>query len=211
MPRKGVAKPDARPPQPAITARQREIFEFLREKIVARGYGPTVREIGQHFGITSPNGVTCHLKALEKKGLISREAYMSRAIQLTETPEPQAALPLVGQLIVGHPLELLPEPQTRLEFAGLFASITHCCLRVAGSGLQDDLIAEGDYLIVRRQADCRDGELVLALLDGKAAAVKRYYRESLQIRLESLNRSRPPTFARKVTIFGLVVGVIRQY
>ena len=95
MAKKGVAKPEARP-QPAITARQREIFEYLREKIVARGYGPTVREIGQHFGITSPNGVTCHLKALEKKGLISREAYMSRAIQLTETPDPQAALPLAG-------------------------------------------------------------------------------------------------------------------
>ena len=210
MAKKGVAKPDARP-QPAITARQREIFEYLREKIVARGYGPTVREIGQHFGITSPNGVTCHLKALEKKGLISREAYMSRAIQLTETPDPQAALPLVGQLLVGQPLELLPEPHTRPEFAGLFASIAHCCLRVTGHGLQDEMIAEGDYLIVRRQTDCRDGELVLVLLEGTTAAVKRYYRESLRFRLESLNRSKPPTFASKVTIIGLVVGVIRQY
>lgn len=210
MAKKGVAKPDARP-QPAITARQREIFEYLREKIVARGYGPTVREIGQHFGITSPNGVTCHLKALEKKGLISREAYMSRAIQLTETPDPQAALPLVGQLLVGQSLELLPEPHTRLEFAGLFASIAHCCLRVTGHDLQDEMIAEGDYLVVRRQADCRDGELVLVLLEGTTAAVKRYYRESLRFRLESLNRSKPPTFANKVTIIGLVVGVIRQF
>ncbi len=211
MAKKAVAKQDSKPPQPAITARQREIYEFLREKIVSRGYGPTVREIGLHFGILSPNGVTCHLKALEKKGLISREAYMSRAIQLTEVPQPQAALPLVGQLIIGQPLELLPAPQTRLEFAGLFASESHCCLRVTGHGLQDDAITEGDYLVVRRQSDCRDGDLVLAILDDTQAAVKRFYRESRQIRLESINRSKPPVFASRATIIGLVVGVIRQY
>ena len=211
MAKKAVARQDSKPAQPVLTARQREVFEFLRERIVARGYGPTVREIGQHFGILSPNGVTCHLKALEKKGLISREAYMSRAIQLTEVPQPQAALPLVGQLIVGQPLELIPEPQTRLEFAGLFASPAHCCLRVTGHGLQDDAITEGDYLVVRRQADCRDGELVLAILDGTQAAVKRFYRESQRIRLESINRSKPPVFATKATIFGLIVGVIRQF
>ena len=211
MAKKAIAKPIPTAKQPSITARQREIFEFLREKIVARGYGPTVREIGLHFGIQSPNGVTCHLKALEKKGLISREAYISRAIQLTEVPQPLAALPLVGHLVIGHPLQLLPEPHARLEFAGLFASAAHCCLRVSGHGLLDDHIAEGDCLVVRRQPDCRDGDLVLAILDETAATVKRFYRESLQIRLESINRSKPPVFSSKVTIVGLVVGVIRQF
>lgn len=211
MAKKGVAKPDPRPQQPTLTARQREIFDFLREKIVARGYGPTVREIAQHFGISSPNGVTCHLKALEKKGLISREAYMSRAIQLTEVPQPQAALPLVANLQVDRPLELLPEPHASLEFTGLFASAAHCCLRVVGNGLLDDAIAEGDCLVVRRQSDCRDGELVLVTLEGGLPTVKRYYRESRRIRLESLNRSKPPQFATRVTIIGIVAGVIRQY
>ena len=211
MAKKAISRQDQRPSQPTITARQREIFEFLREKIVARGYGPTVREIGQHFGITSPNGVMCHLKALEKKGMISREAYMSRAIQLTEPPQPQAALPLIGQLAAGQPLEMLPEPYSRLEFAGLFASPSHCCLRIVGHGLAEESILEGDYLVIRRQPDCRDGELVLAILDDTFAAVKRYYRESLRIRFESLNRSKPPVFASKVSIVGLVVGVIRQF
>ncbi len=211
MAKKAVAKPIPKLKPPTITARQREIFEFLREKIVARGYGPTVREIAQHFGIQSPNGVTCHLKALEKKGLISREAYISRAIQLTEVPQPQAALPLVGQLIAGQPLQLLPEPHVRLEFAGLFASAAHCCLRVIGHGLLDDSIVEGDYLVVRRQPDCRDGDLVLAILDETATTVKRFYRESRRIRLEGINRSKPPVFSSKVTIIGLVIGVIRQF
>lgn len=211
MAKKAAAKPRALHQQPAITPRQREIFEYLREKIVARGYGPTVREIAQHFGIMSPNGVTCHLKALEKKGLITREAYISRAIQLTDVPQPQAALPLVGQLTVGQPLDVLDEPVARIEFAGLFASEAHCCFRVIGHSLQDDLIAEGDYVVVRRQADCRDGELILVIVEGSGALVKRYYRESLQIRLESIHRNKPPVFAKKMAIIGLVVGIIRQF
>lgn len=211
MAKKGVASSRTAPKQPAITPRQREIFEFLREMIVARGYGPTVREIAERFGIASPNGVTCHLKALEKKGLITREAYMSRAIQLTESPQPAAALPLIGQLIIGQLPEFHPEPQTRPEFSGLFASAAHCCLRVLGHGLLDEAIAEGDYLVIRRQADCRDGELVLAILDETTTAVRRYYRESLRIRLESTNRAKPALFATRVSIIGLVVGVIRQF
>jgi len=211
MAKKAIAKQNPQPNPPTLTSRQREIFEYLREKIISRGYGPTVREIALQFGITSPNGVMSHLKALEKKGMISRDAYISRAIQLTETPQPQAILPLIGQLSAGQPLQMLPEPHSRLEFAGLFASAAHCCLRVVGSGLFDESIIEGDYLVVRRQEDCHDGELVLAVLDEGAAAVKRYYRESLRIRLESPNRSKPPVFANRATIIGLVVGVIRQF
>ena len=77
-----------------LTKRQREVFEFIRSKISGRGYGPTVREIGEHFSINSPNGVMCHLKALEKKGLITREPNMSRAIQLTEAAQEDRGMPL---------------------------------------------------------------------------------------------------------------------
>lgn len=211
MVKKVAVKQEIKPKQPEVTARQREIYEYLRELIVSRGYGPSVREIGQHFGINSPNGVTCHLKALEKKGLISREASASRAIQLTDAPQPQAALPLIGQLKIGQPLELLPEPHTRLEFASLFASPSHCCLRIVGHGLLDDSMMEGDYLVIRRQSDCRDGDLVLAIDSEGQTVVKRYYREARRVRLEAINRSKPPTFTQRATIVGLVVGVIRQF
>src|SRR5262245_11326024 len=90
--------------KPALTSRQREIYEFLKDKIMNRGYGPTVREIGTHFGIRSPNGVMCHLKALEKKGLITRESHMSRAIQLAESPQTRMSLPLAGQIAAGSPV-----------------------------------------------------------------------------------------------------------
>ena len=95
----------------ALTKRQREIYEFLRDKIINRGYGPTVREIGQQFSIRSPNGVMCHLKALERKGLISREQNMSRAIQLSDPPQNRLSVSLIGKAATGGSLlpSLAPE------------------------------------------------------------------------------------------------------
>src|SRR6266849_3671725 len=86
-----------------LTDRQREIYEFIREKIESRGYGPTVREIGLGFDIKSPNGVMCHLKALEKKGLIIREGFSARAIQLTNHRRPSHGLPFLGLVAAGSP------------------------------------------------------------------------------------------------------------
>src|SRR3954466_6820100 len=94
----------------ALTSRQREIYTFIRSKIQGRGYGPTVREIGTEFGIKSPNGVMCHLKALQKKGLIHREANMSRAIQLLQEPAsvaPRSGLKLLGRIAAGEPIEAI--------------------------------------------------------------------------------------------------------
>src|SRR5215510_10130120 len=85
----------------SLKTRQREVYEFIREKIRGRGYGPTVREIGDKFHISSPNGVMCHLKALEKKGLINREPNMSRAIQLAQEPAELRGLPLAGRIAAG--------------------------------------------------------------------------------------------------------------
>src|SRR5262245_35786438 len=97
----------------ALTSRQREIYRFIREKIQTRGYGPTVREIGSQFDIKSPNGVMCHLKALQKEGLIHREANMSRAIQLLQDPATSRAtgLKLRGRIAAGQPLEAIEDAE----------------------------------------------------------------------------------------------------
>src|SRR5713226_7561392 len=87
-----------------LTEKQKRIYEFIRSKIEGRGYGPTVREIGLAFGIKSPNGVMCHLKALEKKGLIIREGFSARAIQLVDYHPGSAGLPLLGKVAAGSPL-----------------------------------------------------------------------------------------------------------
>lgn len=196
--------------KPSLTSRQQEIYDFLREKIVTRGYGPTVREIGLQFEIKSPNGVMCHLKALEKKGMISRESHMSRAIQLSNPPQPMTELPFVGALEVG---EVFPtsNPDDRLDFSGLFNSAELCCLRIRGNGLQSDQIVEGDALIVHRQPTFRDGDLAVIVYDDGTTGVRRLYQESHRIRLESVRKSDNPQFVNRIVVIGIVVGVIRQF
>src|SRR5579884_4462921 len=98
-----------------LTDKQRQIYDFIADKIESRGYGPTVREIGLAFEIKSPNGVMCHLKALEKKGLIKREGFQARAIQLVDHRPPSAGLPLLGAVAAGTPVEAVPTDE-RLDF-----------------------------------------------------------------------------------------------
>lgn len=193
-----------------LTQRQKDIYEFIRDKIINRGYGPTVREIGAQFGIRSPNGVMCHLKALEKKGLIMRESHMSRAIQLSHPPQPKTSLPLAGLIAAGQPLLALQQ-EDRVDFSGLFNSDDHVCLRVKGESMIEDHIAEGDYVVVRRNVEARDGDIVVARVDGDEATLKRYYRETHRIRLEPANKGMKPIFSNRVDVEGVVVGIIRQY
>ncbi|ADG68069.1 LexA repressor [Planctopirus limnophila DSM 3776] len=193
-----------------LTTRQKEIYDFLRDKIMNRGYGPTVREIGTHFGIRSPNGVMCHLKALERKGLISRESHMSRAIQLADSPASRMTLPMAGQIAAGIPV-LAEQQEERVDFSHLFDSEDHFCLRVKGDSMIEDQIAEGDYVVIKRQADARDGEIVVALVDGVDATLKRFYREPTRIRLEPANSTMKPIYSNRVEVLGVLVGVIRQF
>lgn len=197
------------PKKSVLTTRQKEIYDFLKDKITTRGYGPTVREIGTEFGILSPNGVVCHLKALEKKGLIRREAHMSRAIQLSE-PLSKMSLPLAGRIAAGSPL-VADEQREKVDFSSLFTSDDHFCLVVTGESMIEAQIAEGDYVVVRKQKTCRDGEIVVALVEGEEATLKRFYKESARIRLEPANRTMKPIYSNKVDLLGIVVGVIRKY
>ncbi|QDU37921.1 LexA repressor [Maioricimonas rarisocia] len=197
--------------RPGLTRRQQEIYEFIEDKILNRGYGPTVREIGNAFEIRSPNGVMCHLKALERKGLITREQHMSRAIQLTDQPQlKRTSLPLAGQIAAGSPV-LAVEDDERVDFATLFEDDDQFCLRVKGDSMIEDHIADGDYAIIRKQPTARDGEIVAALVDGSEATLKRFYREQGRFRLQPANGSMGPIYSDDVQILGVLVGVIRQY
>lgn len=198
--------------RPTLTKRQEEVYDFIREKIMNRGYGPTVREIGAEFGIKSPNGVMCHLKALEKKGLISRESYMSRAIQLTDQPQlKRTSLPLAGQIAAGSPA-LAVEDLERIDFASLLDDDEETfCLRVRGDSMIEDQIAEGDYVIVRKTNRAKDGDIVVALVDDDDATLKRFYREADRIRLQPANKRMKPIYSTNVSILGVVKGVIRDF
>jgi repressor LexA len=196
--------------KPTLTARQKMIYDFIKEKIVNRGYGPTVREIGNEFDIRSPNGVMCHLKALERKGLITREPHMSRAIQLTEEPQKRMAMPLAGQIAAGSPI-LAVQQDERIDFSKLFDNEEHFCLRVKGDSMIEDQIADGDYVIVKKQSTCRNGETVVALIEGQEATLKKFYKEKKNIRLQPANSSMKPIYSSNVDVLGVVVGVIRSF
>jgi repressor LexA len=195
-----------------LTPRQREIYNFIRGKIQGRGYGPTVREIGTEFDIKSPNGVMCHLKALQKKGLIHREPNMSRAIQLLEDPvsAQQMGLKLVGRIAAGHPIEAIEQGE-ELTFTDWVEPGDKFALQVQGESMIDEHIADGDFVIIRRQEQARDGQIVAVRDDDGEATLKRFYRERNRIRLEPANKAMKPIFRDRVNILGVLVGVVRKY
>lgn len=196
----------------SLTTRQREVYDFIREKIHSRGYGPTVREIGGQFEISSPNGVMCHLKALEKKGLISREPNMSRAIQLsTESPLSRRAtgLRLAGRIAAGMLHEAVEQNET-IDFGELFDSDDLFVLEVSGESMIEDQIADGDYVVIRKQDTAEKGQIVVALTDENEATLKRWYPEPNRIRLEPANSTMKPIYVKNARVLGICVGVVRK-
>jgi repressor LexA len=194
-----------------LTERQREIYEFIRNKIETRGYGPTVREIGIAFEIKSPNGVMCHLKALEKKGLILREGFSARAIQLVDHRPPGRDLPLMGLVAAGTPMASVAQ-EDRLNFNDLFAGDNHFALRVRGQSMIEDHIDDGDYVVIRKQETAENGERVVAMIDNEVT-LKRFHREKGQIRLQPANDTMEPIIvgpSSDTRILGVLVGVLRK-
>ncbi|MDY0167783.1 MAG: transcriptional repressor LexA [Thermoguttaceae bacterium] len=194
-----------------LTTRQGQVYNFIRERIRARGYGPTVREIASRFGINSPNGVMCHLKALEKKGLIRREANMSRAIQLAIESAHERTLPLAGRIAAGVLHEAV-EQHERVDFNALFdeADQDLFVLEVSGDSMIDDQIADGDYVIVRRQPTASKGQIVVAITEENEATLKRWFPERNRIRLEPANKAMKPIYVKNARVLGVVVGVVRK-
>ncbi len=194
----------------SLTTRQREVFELIRDKITNRGYGPTVREIGQHFSINSPNGVMCHLKALEKKGLITREPNMSRAIQLTAEAEEEKGMPLVGMIAAGNLTEAIQQSE-RFDFEDWFpAKRNNFALRVKGDSMIEAAIADGDVVICRRTKTAHKGDIVVALTDEGEATLKYWFPEARRVRLQPANSTMEPIYCRDVRVLGVVTGVVRR-
>ena len=194
-----------------LTDRQREIYEFIADKIEGRGYGPTVREIGSAFEIRSPNGVMCHLKAQEKKGLIKREGFSARAIQLMDPRRRDVSLPLLGAVAAGSPTQAI-EQTDRLDFKELFGNPSYFALQVRGQSMIENHIDDGDFVVIRRQDKADNGERVVAMIDDEVT-LKRYFRDKTKIRLEPANKDMAPIVVdadRPVQILGVLVGVIRR-
>ena len=193
----------------APTERQMEIYGFIREKIQSRGFGPTVREIGQAFKIRSPNGVVCHLKALERKGLITRGKNMSRAIELVMEPAHLRGLPMAGWVAAGT-LRAAEEQKERIDFEDLFNRDNHFVLKVMGDSMIDAQIADGDWVVIQKKQTAHSGDIVVAQTEDGEATLKQWFPERDRIRLQPANSSMKPIYVRNARVLGVLAGVVRK-
>ena len=192
-----------------LTDRQQSVYDMIRELIIKRGYGPTVREIGEHFGIKSPNGVMCHLRALERKGLITRSPNKSRAIELTHPADRSGhSLPMAGMVSAG-PTTLAFEQNDRVDFSEMLFRDDRFILQVSGDSMIDAHIADGDYVVVQKQDSADTGQMVVAQTSDGEATLKYWYPEGNTIRLQPANSSMDPIYVKDAKVIGVAVGVVR--
>lgn len=200
-----------------LTKRQKEILSYLSEYNESNGYAPSFEEIASQFNYNSLATVHEHLTNLERKGYIKRSYNESRAIEIlpSEIYQRSVELPLLGSVAAGAPIEAIHAGETMAVPDGfLRKNGSHYVLRVRGDSMIEEHIRDGDYVVINDKQSADNGEMVIAMLDGAGATVKRYYRErDGRIRLQPANETMQPLFVHEddVRIQGIVVGVLRRY
>ena len=207
------AKTSRRRPSP-LTPKQLRVLTFIRDYTRANGYAPTMQELGDEFGVSKVT-VFEHVAALQRKGYLRRSKHKARSLRLSENiafaDERATRLPLAGAIAAGRPIEAIEEQEV-LDLEEMFVSPHGSfVLQVRGDSMIGDNICDGDYVIVERRETPRDGETVVALLDGEEATLKRFYRTPKGVRLEAANPAYEPIITKSVQIQGVVTGVLRQY
>ncbi|MBK6915942.1 MAG: transcriptional repressor LexA [Deltaproteobacteria bacterium] len=206
--------------RPDLTDRQRQALEYITDCLSARGYPPTLREIGEHMGIRSTNGVNDHLKALERKGYLVREELKSRALRPVDLKEPREEIEvdILGRVAAGEPIlaeeNVIDRVVVDRHFLGAVKAKDVFGLVVRGESMIDDGIFDGDYIFVRKQSSAEPGEIVVVVIEGEATC-KRYYPEGDRVRLQPANDAMAPIYVRRsdfrsIDILGKVVGVYRR-
>jgi repressor LexA len=200
-----------------LTKRQREILNYLTAYGEKNGYAPSFEEIAENFDYSSLATVHEHLTNLERKGYIERSHNESRAISIlpTEAAPRAIELPLLGRVAAGMPIEAMEHQETvTVPDALVGRSGRHYVLKVRGMSMVDEQIRDGDFVVVNERQRADNGEMVIALIDGSGATVKKYYRErDGRIRLQPANETMQPMYVSEdnLKIQGVVVGVLRRY
>jgi repressor LexA len=205
----------------AITRRQREVYDFISEFVQKQGYSPSFEEIGEGLGLSSLATVHKHISNLEKKGLLTRDYNRSRSIDLLPpkgrlkqamSVNTTMVLPLLGRIAAGQPIEAVETPET-ISLADFVRSKEVFVLEVRGDSMQDEHIMSGDYVLVEKAKTAHNGDIVVALVGGSDATLKRFYREGDSIRLQPSNATMQPIIvpAASVEVQGRVIGVLRKY
>ena len=205
----------------AITRRQRQLYDFISEFVQKNGYSPSFEEIRLALKLNSLATVHKHVSNLEKKGLLTRDYNRSRSIDLLPpkgrlkqamSVNTAMVLPIMGRIAAGQPIEAVQNPET-ISLADFVRSKEVFVLEVSGQSMQDEAILDGDYVLVEKAKTAHNGDIVVALVDGADATLKRFYREGDNIRLQPSNAAMKPIIvpAASVEIQGRVIGVLRKY
>ncbi|WP_297569635.1 transcriptional repressor LexA [uncultured Anaerovibrio sp.] len=194
--------------------RMDQIFKYIKEFLIAKGYPPSVREIGKAVGLKSSSTVHGYLNQLEEAGLIHRDPTKPRAIDLLEDKpwERTVNVPLIGTVTAGTPILAQENIEEVFAFPQSLLGTTSetFMLKVDGDSMIKAGIFDGDYIMVRQQNTANNSDIVVALVNGEAATVKRFFKEKNRIRLQPENDSMEPFYEKDVTILGKVIGVYRQ-
>lgn len=197
--------------------RQKQILEFIHQYIQKFGSSPTLQEIAEAIDVSSLATVHEHLQALERKKVIKRYKGAVRGIEILDRKITNLfkgiELPILGFIAAGKPIEPYTDPNATLKVSPTLLSgkKRSYVLQVRGDSMVDEGILDGDYVVIEKQEEVNDGEIVIALLENGLATLKKFFREKTRVRLEAANAKMAPIYARKVLIQGKVVGVIRKY
>ncbi|MEO8268937.1 MAG: transcriptional repressor LexA [Aureliella sp.] len=193
-----------------LTKQQQAVYNMIRERIIGRGYGPTVREIGEHMNIKSPNGVMCHLRALERKGMILRASNKSRAIELTESIASLvgATLKIEGN-IAGGVCTVLGENYQQVDLADLTAQGSSF-LRVGDESLIEAQIRNGDLVVLHQQTQAVAGQLTMVRTAELGTCIRYWYPDQDQIRLQPVSCTEAASTVAQAEVLGIIVGVVRM-
>ena len=199
----------------AITRRQKEVLDFLSGFTSKNGYSPSYEEIAAGLSLSSLATVHKHVTNLQTKGMLQRAHNRSRSIDVLPQRSPRKAmdrLPLLGRIAAGKPLEAI-ETAESISLADIIGNREVFALEVRGDSMRDEHIVNGDYVLVERTRTAREGEIIVALVDGSDATLKRFYREGQMIRLQPSNKEMAPIYApaSNVSIQGKVLGMLRKY
>lgn len=204
-----------------ITKRQQAVLDDIERHIAEKGYGPTVREVCEDLGLSSPSTVHVHLKALEEKGFIKRDPLKSRSISLTYAIEEAVdtfisevrdivSVPLVGNVAAGAPILAEENIEDTMKLpTDIVGDAPSFMLSVRGDSMIEVGINDGDYVVVKEQPVANNGDIVVAIVED-GATVKRFYKEKDHIRLQPENSGMDPIIVKDCSIAGTVVAVFRR-
>ena len=206
--------------------RKQRIIDYIAATVRESGYPPSVREIAAAVGLASTSAVHHHLSALERDGLLERDATQSRALRLTPSAMLSAgatdalgrgadsgaqAIPVIGEIAAGGPIEAYQEATETVAVPDLInTSSGTYVLRVRGDSMVDAHIMDGDLVVIREQQTARDGDIVVAQVEENSVTLKRFFKERDRVRLQPANEAYEPQFYEDVRIQGKLVGVIRR-